>query len=137
MAGTIVARTAHFVLHRAALDAALAAPAGSTSPGTAALAVALFPVQAVWFGAMIPKRWAKRAVTRNAIRRQIYNLSSAMQSNFPEAAHVVRLRSTFDRQQYLSASSDVLKAGVRSELQQLFVCQSPTPAPRGTGPARA
>lgn len=137
MAGTIVARTAHFVLHRAALDTALPVPPGATNTDTAAAAPVLFPVQAVWFGAMVPKRWAKRAVTRNAIKRQIYNLSSAMQSTFPAAAHVVRLRSTFDRQQYTSASSELLKAGVRAELQQLFVGQSPTPRLRGAGPARA
>ena len=35
-------------------------------------------------------------------------------------AHVVRLRATFDRKQFLSASSDPLKQAVRAELQQLF-----------------
>jgi ribonuclease P protein component len=38
----------------------------------------------------------------------------------PQAAHVVRLRSGFDRARYPSASSTALKAVVREELQQLW-----------------
>lgn len=108
LAGATVARTAHFALHRCALDA----PSG-VAP--------LFAVQDVWLGAMVPKRWARRAVTRNAIRRQIYNVSiAASETSLPRAAHVVRLRSAFDRKEFVSASSDKLKAAVRAELQQLL-----------------
>lgn len=71
-------------------------------------------------GAMVPKRWAKRAVTRNAIKRQIYSVSTEFESVLPVAAHVVRLRLGFDRKQFISATSDELKASVRLELQQLF-----------------
>ena len=69
---------------------------------------------------MVPKRWAKRAVTRNAIKRQIYNVSAEFESVFAERAHVVRLRATFDRKQFISATSDALKTAVREELHQLF-----------------
>jgi ribonuclease P protein component len=69
---------------------------------------------------MVPKRWAKRAVTRNAIKRQIYNVSADFAPLFMERAHLVRLRAAFDRSQFISASSDVLKAAVRAELQLLF-----------------
>ncbi len=71
-------------------------------------------------GAMVPKRWAKRAVTRNTIKRQIYNVSSDFNPQLQDGAHLVRLRSGFDRAQFVSASSEVLKAAVRAELQQLF-----------------
>jgi ribonuclease P protein component len=37
-----------------------------------------------------------------------------------QAAHVVRLRSGFDKTRYVSATSDALKVAVREELQQLF-----------------
>jgi ribonuclease P protein component len=74
----------------------------------------------VWLGAMVPKRWAKRAVTRNSIKRQIYNVSADFEPKLLERAHVVRLRASFDRTQFVSATSDVLKASVRAELQQLF-----------------
>lgn len=74
----------------------------------------------VWLGAMVPKRWAKRAVTRNAIKRQIYTLGQEFENALSLAAHVVRLRSGFDRAVFTSATSKVLKAAVRTELHQLF-----------------
>ncbi|VTU34665.1 ribonuclease P [Variovorax sp. SRS16] len=107
LAGATVARTAHFALHRCALEA----PPGA-SP--------LFDMQDVWLGAMVPKRWARRAVTRNAIKRQIYAMGAASDSALPHAAHVVRLRSGFDRKEFVSAVSGKLKAAVRVELQQLL-----------------
>lgn len=69
---------------------------------------------------MVPKRWAKRAVTRNTIKRQIYNVSSDFETVLPAAAHVVRLRHGFDRSRYPSSSSDALRLAVREELVQLF-----------------
>ncbi len=69
---------------------------------------------------MVPKRWARRAVTRNAIKRQIYNVSILFEQRLPPAAHVVRLRTGFDRKQFVSASSDALKQAVRNELMELF-----------------
>ena len=92
----------------------------NTSVAPIAPAVALFGVPDVWIGAMVPKRWAKRAVTRNAIKRQIFSVSIDFESALPVAAHVVRLRAGFDRTQFISATSDALKAAVRQELQQLF-----------------
>ena len=118
LAGTTVSRTAHFALHRAGLDAQPTPPA---TPGPQSLTTkALFAVQDAWVGAMVPKRWAKRAVTRNAIKRQVYAVSNELQPPLKQAAHVVRLRSAFDRAKFPSASSDALKQAVRTELQQLF-----------------
>ena len=109
LAGGTVARTVHFALHRTGLDA-------QQLP----LSKPLFAVQEPWVGALIPKRWAKRAVTRNAIKRQIYAVSQDVEAQLSPAAHVVRLRSAFDRAKFPSASSDALKLAVRTELQQLF-----------------
>jgi len=81
---------------------------------------ALFDLPDVWLGAMVPKRWARRAVTRNAIKRQIYTVSLRFAAHMPVAAHVVRLRAGFDRKQFISASSEQLKLAVRLELEQLF-----------------
>ena len=119
MAGSILARTSHFVLHRAPLHASRA-----DDP-----AQALFAVDDVWLGAMVPKRWARRAVTRNTIKRQVYTVSQDFESSLTRAAHVVRLRSGFDRQHFVSATSDALKAAVRSELQQLFARAAGEAAP--------
>lgn len=69
---------------------------------------------------MIPKRWAKRAVTRNLIKRQIYSVAMRYESKLPRIAHVVRLHAGFDRALYPSASSIRLKTAVRSEIELLF-----------------
>jgi ribonuclease P protein component len=122
LAGGTVSRTAHFALHRLSLvlpeDTSLAntekiGPVPSSEQ-------ALFGLFDVWLGAMVPKRWARRAVTRNAIKRQIYNVSEHFGDRLPVAAHVVRLRTTFDRKQFISATSETLKLAVREELLQLF-----------------
>ena len=125
MAGGTVSRTAHFALHRLALTASdvpvvFVPPSG---PGSLLLEQgpqALFGVSGVWLGAMVPKRWARRAVTRNTIKRQIYAVADLFEARLPQAAHVVRLRATFDRKQFVSATSDPLKLAVRAELLQLF-----------------
>lgn len=88
-------------------------------------------------GAMVPKRWAKRAVTRNAIKRQIYTVSTDFASMLPMAAYVVRLRAGFDRKEFVSATSEALKAAVRLELQQLFAkvgARAPAGAVRASTP---
>jgi ribonuclease P protein component len=122
LAGGTVSRTPHFALHRLNLaqpnDILLAtAPVSGPAPSPEQ---ALFGLFDVWLGAMVPKRWARRAVTRNAIKRQIYNVSERFGDRLPVAAHVVRLRTTFDRQQFISATSEPLKQAVREELVQLF-----------------
>jgi ribonuclease P protein component len=109
-----LARTAHFALHFVAL------PLPADDAPTAQHTTVLFAGAGLWMGAMVPKRWAKRAVTRNAIKRQIYNVSSDFNPQLKAGAYLVRLRSGFDRKQFVSASSEVLKAAVRAELKQLF-----------------
>ncbi|MBA4266868.1 MAG: ribonuclease P protein component [Comamonadaceae bacterium] len=116
MAGAPVAKTPHFALH-------------STGLGHAPDARLLFPVADTWLGVLLPKRWARRAVTRNAIRRQIYETARAMAPELPHAALVVRLRTEFSRKQFLSATSDALKRAVRAELQVLLARVS-RPAPQ-------
>jgi len=100
-------KTMHFALHLAP-SSALGVQDG------------LFPGGGDWLGVMVPKRWAKRAVTRNLIRRQIYAMGQEMADRLPRCALVVRLRSGLSRQQFPSASSAALKQQVRQELRQLF-----------------
>jgi len=122
LAGGTVSRTAHFALHRlnlTALTDTSLAQADQVGPAPSP-EQALFDMADVWLGAMVPKRWARRAVTRNAIKRQIYNVSEHFGDRLPVAAHVVRLRTGFDRKQFISASSETLKLAVRLELEQLF-----------------
>lgn len=117
LAGATLARTTHFALHGCDL---IQAKPDNAQP-------ALFPSHGVWMGAMVPKRWAKRAVTRNAIKRQIYNVSAELELQFADKAHVVRLRSGFSKSDFVSASSDALKQDVRAELLRLFARQRDLP----------
>ena len=107
LAGPPVAKTAHFALHRAALE--------GEHEGRP-----LFAVADAWLGVLLPKRWARRAVTRNTIRRQIYETARAVPVGLPQAAWVVRLRSEFSRKQFISATSAPLKQAVRQELLALL-----------------
>ncbi len=127
MAGGIVSRTAHFALHRLLLADAPPPGPGSSEPQ------ALFSLGGVWLGAMVPKRWARRAVTRNTIKRQIYAVGAGYEAQLAQAAHVVRLRTAFDRKQFVSATSEPLKLAVRTELQQLF-SRAASAAPRASAP---
>lgn len=117
LAGATVARTAHFAMHRLVLP-----PITASQPqddGAPALKPLIAPGD-VWLGAMVPKRWARRAVTRSAIKRQIYSVANSFEPSMLPAAHVVRLRAAFDRKVFVSASSDALKDAVRAELLALF-----------------
>lgn len=105
LAKPALARTAHFALHRLP-PAALGEWAGAPD--------------AAWIGAMVPKRWARRAVTRNAVRRQIYAVAGSLAPPLAAGAHLVRLRAAFAPQQFPSASSVALRRALRAELQQLF-----------------
>jgi ribonuclease P protein component len=103
-----VAKTAHFVMHRCTLADPVSPPPLN----------ALFREKNVWVGAMLPKRWAKRSVTRHLIKRQVYAVAAAVA--LPQAAYVVRLRHGFDAKHFVSASSDALRQAVRAEMHQLF-----------------
>ena len=133
MAGNSIARTTHFALHSVMLNLPDAPPSGVPAGGDPVAGTVaqklptgmsssrpLFGVCDVWMGAMVPKRWAKRAVTRNAIKRQIYNAGALAEPLLQPAAHVVRMRAGFDKAAYPSATSDALKAAVCQELALLF-----------------
>jgi len=113
LAGSLIAKSTHFALHRVGLDS----PSSNSDRS-------LFSINDTWIGAMVPKRWAKRAVTRNAIKRQIYTVSARLQNaSTPadlQAAYLVRLRREISRQVFASASSCALKEVVRAELLALM-----------------
>lgn len=145
LAGPVVARSAHFALHR------LHADAQRERAAERAAAQPLFAAPGLWLGVLLPKRVARRAVTRNAIRRQIYAVAAlfatrlvpapAAAGHSPAAdctvAHVVRLRAGFERKQFVSASSAALRQAVRAELLQLFAHGARRAAGRETAPAAA
>ncbi|EGI75727.1 hypothetical protein HGR_14644 [Hylemonella gracilis ATCC 19624] len=111
-----LARTEHFVLHGLALQ---------TPVGQIPVQVpVLFPGEGPWLGAVTPKRWAKRAVTRNLIRRQIFGVGEehvhALRTMMPQSVFLVRLKMAYGADQFRSAASALLRDAVRTELQRLF-----------------
>lgn len=114
MRANIAAKTPHFVLHQWQMSEKISTGLGFEKTR------APFADGVLMLGALTPKRWAKRAVTRNLIKRQIHHVSQEFASNLKPTAYVVRLRATFDTKSFLSASSGSLKQVVRQELTQLF-----------------
>ena len=74
----------------------------------------------VWLGAVVPKRHARRSVTRTLLKRQIRSVVTGQSSTLGHGLWVVRLRAPFDRTKYPSAASDELKHAARAELEQVL-----------------
>jgi ribonuclease P protein component len=92
------------------------------------------PIEAsadVWLGLVVPKRHAKRAVTRNLIKRQVRTAMAERDGVLPGGLWVVRLRAGFDRQQFISPASDVLRAAAREEVAGLLERALRSPARPG------
>jgi ribonuclease P protein component len=96
-----------------------------------------------WLGLVVPKRHAKRAVTRNLIKRQVRAAMLRHAASLPAGLWVVRLRAPFDKQQFLSPASDLLRDTTHQEVDVLFdrAARSPLPPqparPRATRPRQA
>jgi ribonuclease P protein component len=88
------------------------------------------PGQTWRLGMVLPKKQARRSVTRSLIRHQVReslrrHAGAVLDRGAygPDAVDgwVVRLRAPFDRQRFPSAASDALKALVRQELDELWL----------------
>ncbi len=75
---------------------------------------------AQWLGTVVPKRHAKRATTRNLVKRQIHHQFLAHSAQLPPGLWVVRLKAGFPAAQFPSARSVALAVEVRSELASLL-----------------
>lgn len=73
-----------------------------------------------WLGLVVPKRHARRAVTRTLVKRQIRHVAAACAPQLEPGLWVVRQRNPFDAKQFPSAASDALKKAAREELRALF-----------------
>jgi ribonuclease P protein component len=128
------AATAHFAVHHLAAQPALptaplkrssAAKLSTIESLASPLPVEDLPVAALsppgsWVGAVVPKRHARRAVTRSLIKRQIYAAAERHRDRMAPGLWIVRLRSPFDRAEFVSAASPSLLRCVRAELDDLL-----------------
>jgi len=106
-----------FVLHQVSLKTL----STQTNPTPAMLNVGRGLIGKQKFGALVPKRWAKRAVTRNTVKRQIFNVFSEFQPKLQtEHAMVIRLRKEIKKIDYKSARSTELIKKIQSELHELL-----------------
>jgi ribonuclease P protein component len=127
-------RSAHFAVHYVAGVPARAFAAAQQA-GTATVVQQLSPKLSTdaepgsarlvddcrhWLGLVVPKRHARRAVTRNLIKRQLRAAMARHLAELPGGLWVVRLRAPFDREQFLSPSSEVLRSAAHGEAEVLF-----------------
>ncbi len=122
------ARSAHFAIHHVS-----GAPLGPATPASKALMAELStaPAPAIhvpvddssdlrWIGCVVPKRHARRAVTRNLLKRQIRACFERHASTLPGGLWLVRLRGAFATTEFTSARSVALAQAARAELDGLL-----------------
>lgn len=148
MAHLPVAKTPHFVLYRlpaghcgsltnaneSALDGAYLPVADFTQAQRAFAACAeneKASTDHLWLGALVPKRWAKHAVTRNLVRRQIVAVLAETHRHpcppgdaaFAPSAFLVRMRDSFH-----AKKSHRPKGQKSSQDHKALAPQSPQPS---------
>ena len=131
------ARTAHFVVHhlprrpsagKKVVPAPGAADLSTATTPELSLPVDESPVTGLWLGLVVPKRHAKRAVTRTLLKRRIRAAVATTAASLAPGLWVVRLRTPFDRSEFISAASERLASAASDELAMLMaaaVARSP------------
>jgi len=134
------ASTPHFAVHH--LPARLKGAAAATQPsanlelstagsgiGARAVDDFAFPAPPRHLGAVVPKRHARRSVTRSLLKRQIYAAGDRHAARLHVGLWIVRLRAPFDRAVFPSAASAALRLAARVELESLFLAVTGSPRP--------
>ena len=73
-----------------------------------------------WLGCLVPKRHARRAVTRSLLKRQMRAAAERHADTLAPGLWLLRLRSGFSTSQFPSAGSDALREAARRELDTLL-----------------
>ncbi|MEO8080443.1 MAG: ribonuclease P protein component [Caldimonas sp.] len=134
------ASTPHFAVHHIAQPPS---PLGKCAPGSRAGKLSTDSVEksgwpvddsavvagsAAYLGAIVPKRHARRAVTRSLLKRQIYAAAGRHAEALASGCWIVRLRAPFDRGQFPSAASPAMRRVARVELDDLFATVERSPS---------
>lgn len=128
------ARSAHFAVHHLAaephrrvvsapLNTDLSTGSEQTSPQLVEESLPAALPSGWWLGLVVPKRHAKRSVTRSLLKRQIraaVGTAMAMPPVLRPGLWVVRLRAPIDRKRFPSAASDALRHAMHDELGQVM-----------------
>jgi len=123
-------RGAHFAAHHLpGQPAALARPKRRTTelstdaPDHCPQAVDDFELpaqQSWWFGVVVPKRHARKATTRNLLRRQMREALQRHHASLACGMWLLRLCRPFDSQRFRSAAPARLRDAARAELEGLL-----------------
>ncbi len=127
LAAPAKARTVHFAVHHLVARPSTQCSSNVYHPSTQLSTVCALPVPEVvddlagrvWLGSVVPRRHARRSVTRSLLKRQI-RAAIVRQPGLPGGLWVVRLRAPFERQQFTSAASQTLRRAARTELDALL-----------------
>jgi ribonuclease P protein component len=122
------ARSMHFAVHHVAaapsrpIRLLKGAEAEDLSTGAAPACPPLVDDQPAtcWLGCVVPKRHARRAVTRNLLKRQVRGAFERHEPALPYGLWLVRLRQGFAVSEFPSARSSALQHAARLELDALF-----------------
>lgn len=68
----------------------------------------------------MPKRHARRSVTRSLLKRQVRGAFQRAENHLPAGLWLVRLRQPFAVKQFPSAASGALSLAARRELDELL-----------------
>lgn len=121
-------RSAHFALHHVASGDLRADPA-SNGPAAEKLSTTLEgnlpqPVDdlpaSLWIGCVVPKRHARRSVTRSLLKRQIRSALHRHADHLANGHWMVRLCAGFAVKEFVSAHSEALAQAARTELDGLL-----------------
>jgi len=123
-----LSRSAHFALHHvAALPDARNASRGEAGSGELSTVTSDNLVElvnnssdSIRFGVLVPKRHARRAVTRNLVKRLGREAMRAHAHELPRGLWLLRLRAGFALSQFASARSAALAIAMRQELDRLL-----------------
>ena len=73
-----------------------------------------------WLGLVVPKRHARRSVTRSLLKRQMRRQIANWGPRMPGGQWVMKLRAPFDSISFPSAASSALRTAARLELDEMF-----------------
>jgi ribonuclease P protein component len=121
------ARSTHFSLHhvvagpwvrvwvpRQSADQKLSTDTARTCPQPVDETVVVAP-DGLWLGCVVPKRHAKRAVTRNCLKRQVRGAFQRHAKSLPDGLWLVRLRAPFVNEVTESGASGAKLVSARSQ----------------------
>ncbi len=121
-------RSAHFAVHHVP-SGVIAAARSAPGPCKAELSTGPAPTcpqpvddlsAGIWIGCVVPKRHARRSVTRSLLKRQIRGAFSRHALALPAGHWLVRLREGFPVAKFVSAASPALANAARDELDALL-----------------